>query len=147
VGNVGRFTEDEARHWMHQILNSLETLHNAGIAHRDLSLENVMIHNDRAVLIDLGMSLPIPFDSQTGQRRLIAPQGAAGKLKYMAPEVYSPHNQEGFDGFAICGLLVSLCISCLQEKSRGNCRIRQILNFRNLRMAGSNHTCFSKDIL
>ena len=61
-----------------------------------------MIHNDRAVIIDLGMSLPMPFDPHTGQRRLIAPQGAAGKLKYMAPEVYaSQTNTEGFDGCAI----------------------------------------------
>lgn len=99
VGTQGRFSEDEARHWMHQILNCLETLHTAGITHRDLSLENVMIHQDRAVIIDMGMSLNCPFD-QNRQRRLIAPQGAAGKMKYMAPEVYSNH-EAGFDGFAI----------------------------------------------
>ena len=86
----------------HTHTQALETLHGAGVAHRDLSLENIMIHNDRAVIIDLGMSLPMPYDPHTGQRRLIAPQGAAGKLKYMAPEVYaSQTNTEGFDGCAI----------------------------------------------
>jgi serine/threonine protein kinase len=99
VGNVGRFSEDEARHWMHQILNCLETLHTAGITHRDLSLENVMIHKDRAVIIDMGMSLNVPFDHNR-QRRLITPQGAAGKMKYMAPEVYANH-EGGFDGYQI----------------------------------------------
>jgi serine/threonine protein kinase len=69
------------------------------LTHRDLSLENVMIHQDRAVIIDLGMSLNIPYD-QNRQRRMITPQGAAGKMKYMAPEVYAKH-EGGFDGFAI----------------------------------------------
>jgi len=73
-----------------------------------------MIHNDKAVIIDLGMSLPIPFD-QNGRRRLIAPQGPAGKLKYMAPEVYNPHNQEGFDGFAVdmwaCGVIMYIMLT------------------------------------
>ena len=92
-------------------MQSLETLHRAGVAHRDLSLENIMIHNDRAIIIDLGMSLPMPYDPRTGQRRLIASQGAVGKLKYMAPEVYASarttttaanHSDiEGFDGCAI----------------------------------------------
>lgn len=99
VGNLGRFSEEEARHWMHQILNCLETLHTAGITHRDLSLENVMIHQDRAVIIDMGMSLNCPYD-QNRQRRLITPQGAAGKMKYMAPEVYA-NVESGFDGMAI----------------------------------------------
>lgn len=99
VGTQGRFSEDEARHWMHQILNCLETLHTAGLTHRDLSLENVMIHQDRAVIIDMGMSLNVPID-QNRQRRLIAPQGPAGKMKYMAPEVYA-NVESGFDGFAI----------------------------------------------
>jgi serine/threonine protein kinase len=75
----------------------LEALHSTGVAHRDLSLENVMIHNDRAVIIDLGMSLQIPFIND--RRALILPQGQAGKLKYMAPEVYA--NQDAFDGYAI----------------------------------------------
>lgn len=100
VGTMGRFSEEEARHWMHQILNCLETLHTAGLTHRDLSLENIMIHNDRAVIIDLGMSLNMPYD-QVRQRRLICPHGMAGKMKYMAPEVYNVNNKEGFDGCAI----------------------------------------------
>ncbi|CAB9513045.1 activated protein kinase catalytic subunit alpha-1 [Seminavis robusta] len=102
VGNSGRFSEDEARHWLHQILDSLETLHTAGVSHRDLSLENVMIHNGRAVIIDLGMSLKVPTD-QHGRRHLIQPQGPSGKWTYMAPELLEGHrNQaEGFDGYAI----------------------------------------------
>ena len=58
-----------------------------------------MIHDDRAVIIDLGMSLNVPYD-QNRQRRAIVPQGAAGKMKYMAPEVYA-NVESGFDGFAI----------------------------------------------
>ena len=81
---------------------SLETLHTAGVAHRDLSLENIMIHNGRAVIIDLGMSIKIPFDS-VGRRHLIQPQGPCGKWTYMAPEMLEGHptQAEGFDGYAI----------------------------------------------
>lgn len=57
-----------------------------------------MIHKDRAVIIDLGMSVQVPYDLNR-LRCLICPQGQAGKQKYMAPEVYA--NQESFDGFAI----------------------------------------------
>ena len=58
-----------------------------------------MIHREKAVIIDLGMSLQIPVDQRNAMRALIKPQGQAGKQKYMAPEVYA--NNDNFDGFAI----------------------------------------------
>jgi serine/threonine protein kinase len=61
-----------------------------------------MIHNARAVIIDLGMSIKIPFD-HAGRRHLIQPQGPSGKWTYMAPELLEGHptQAEGFDGYAI----------------------------------------------
>lgn len=61
-----------------------------------------MIHNGRAVIIDLGMSLKIPLD-HAGRRHLIQPQGPSGKWTYMAPELLEGHptQAEGFDGYAI----------------------------------------------
>ena len=66
--------------------------------------------DDHLVLIDLGMSLRVPYsdpnnyggtvDVSEGQgRRLIQAQGQGGKLMYLAPEVLE--RDEGFDGFAI----------------------------------------------
>lgn len=62
-----RFSEDEARYWMDQILNGIENLQHAGICHRDMSLENLLVHKDGALIIDMGMCLMVPYDdSATG---------------------------------------------------------------------------------
>lgn len=56
------FSEAEARHWLHQIMNGLEHLQRAGICHRDMSLENILTDREgRALVIDLGMCLKIPY--------------------------------------------------------------------------------------
>jgi serine/threonine protein kinase len=107
----------------------LENLQHAGICHRDLSLENLMVHRDGALVIDMGMCLMIPFQDSTQSitasfnnsnmngtnttnllsngllsrrgrpRLLIRPQGICGKWIYMSPEIYK--NSGPFDGFAV----------------------------------------------
>ena len=58
-----KFTEEEARFWMHQILDGLDNLQRAGICHRDMSLENLLVHKDRiCLIIDMGMCLRIPYE-------------------------------------------------------------------------------------
>lgn len=52
----GRFTESEARYWLKQVLTGILSLHNTGIFHRDISLENIMLHQGKCSLIDFGMS-------------------------------------------------------------------------------------------
>jgi serine/threonine protein kinase len=42
-------------------MQGLEHLQNAGICHRDMSLENLLVHESGALIIDLGMCLRIPF--------------------------------------------------------------------------------------
>ena len=57
-----RFPEAEARHWMDQIMNGLETLQKAGICHRDISLENLLTDMDsRVLIIHMGMCVKIPY--------------------------------------------------------------------------------------
>jgi serine/threonine protein kinase len=94
-----------------------------GICHRDMSLENLLVHKDGALIIDMGMCLLIPYcdedpaslaasfdnmkmNGQVAQqqhnlrrRSLIKPQETCGKWIYMAPEIY--RNEEPFDGFAV----------------------------------------------
>ena len=94
-----RFSEPEARFWMTQILKGLSCLKKAGVAHRDLSLENLLVHEGNVLVIDMGMCLRIPVIEQTGQRYLILPQGVCGKWHYMSPEVCK--NQFPFDGPAV----------------------------------------------
>jgi len=66
--------------------------------------------NTKALVIDLGMCIRIPynspklcdkvFDVSAGTlRRLILPQGQCGKPNYISPEILK--NTEPFDGFAV----------------------------------------------
>ena len=106
-----RFTELEARYWMRQILRGLACLKKAGVAHRDLSLENLLVHDGNVLVIDMGMCLRVPMadtsdniqqhhqQQQQHQRYLIVPQGVCGKWGYMSPEVCN--NKLPFDGHAV----------------------------------------------
>lgn len=111
-----KFSEEEARYWMIQILNGVETLQKAGICHRDMSLENLLTSNDgTALIIDLGMCLRIPYaddDTEEGRlarnncvdhrqrpRCLIRRDRACGKPYYMSPEIR--RNRDAFDGHAV----------------------------------------------
>lgn len=69
----------------------------AGVCHRDLSLENILIHKNTAVLIDFGIALRVPLERRR-LRHLINPMDPGGKAYYIAPEI---QNCEKFDGFAI----------------------------------------------
>lgn len=75
---------------------------------RDLSLENLLLHDNGGVrIIDFGMALQVPHD-QNGRPGLILPQGPCGKANYMAPEILL--SERGFDGFKVdvwaCGIIL-----------------------------------------
>mmetsp|Transcript_21415 Transcript_21415/g.44746 ORF Transcript_21415/g.44746 Transcript_21415/m.44746 type:complete len:529 (+) Transcript_21415:123-1709(+) len=109
VESKSRFSEPEARYWMRQILEGLSCLKRSGVCHRDMSPENLMVHEDNVYIIDLGMCLRIPAfvdhtngsytDHQHQQRSLILPQSACGKWYYLSPEVCE--SEQPFDGPAV----------------------------------------------
>jgi serine/threonine protein kinase len=71
-----KMTEGEARYWMNQILNGLETLQRAGICHRSISLDHLVTDKyNRLLIIDMGMGIKIPYvdgdDHKQRQRCLI----------------------------------------------------------------------------
>jgi len=108
-----KFTEDEARYVMNQILNGIETLQRAGVCHRDMSLENLMIDSQGKVLIiDYGMCFKIPYnhgdaqeiedeliDFRQRQRYLVRRDRPCGKPYYISPEIRN--NWLNFDGHAV----------------------------------------------
>ena len=99
LSKKSRFTEPEARYWMRQLLRGLTCLKSAGVCHRDLSLENILVHKGRILVIDMGLCLRVPIDKISGRRYLLPPQGVCGKWHYMSPEVCK--NQLPFDGPAV----------------------------------------------
>lgn len=86
------FSEQQAKFWLRQIVKGVDHIHQSGVAHLDLSLENVLVSdNNEAKICDFGVAKPIsPFG-------MFAPCGddKPGKSRYMAPEIY---NSEAFDG-------------------------------------------------
>lgn len=103
--------EAQARFWFRQLTQGMLHIQRSGICHRDLSPENVIVTGDRCLVIDLGMSLRVPFNPRAEKdgaatditrgttRRLITPQGQCGKRRYMSPEIW--RNKDDFDGFSI----------------------------------------------
>lgn len=92
--------EGEARYFLSQILNGLETLQMAGICHRDISLENIITTKEgRLMIIDYGMCVKIPsfdpagtshiLDQRTRRRCLIAPDKVCGKVSFSVLFPYS----------------------------------------------------------
>jgi len=57
LNKVGRLPEAKARNFFKQLLDGVEYLHNKGIAHRDLKLENILLDENQTNLsiIDFGL--------------------------------------------------------------------------------------------
>jgi serine/threonine protein kinase len=97
IEGKNRFSEAEARFWFRQILEGLACLKEAGVSHKDLSPENLLVKDGNMFIIDMGMSLRIPYlNDRTNERSLIVPQGVCGKWYYLSPEVCV--NEQPFDG-------------------------------------------------
>jgi serine/threonine protein kinase len=57
VQKNGPIPEDTARNWLLQLLSALQYIHNKGIAHRDMKLENILLGDDGTLKIaDYGFS-------------------------------------------------------------------------------------------
>jgi len=87
-----------------QIFAGVRRLHDLGVAHRDLSLENMLIHiengDQRIKIIDFGMA--------TLDRSASAE--IRGKLSYQAPEMHLPHPFDTFmtDSFSLGVVLFAM---------------------------------------
>lgn len=85
------FTEQQAKFWFRQIINGVSHIHSSGVAHLDLSLENVLVGNNEAKICDFGVAKIVsPFGKFDA-----CGDNKPGKSRYMAPEIY---NGEAFDG-------------------------------------------------
>ena len=77
----GKMPPDEAVQILQQICMALEAAHGAGILHRDLKPQNVMVEDaGRMVVMDFGLARTIEGDGMTQSGALL------GTMEYMSPE-------------------------------------------------------------
>jgi ribosomal protein S6 kinase alpha-5 len=91
-----KFSEEQARFYLAEIIIAIEQLHKMRIIYRDLKLENILVDSEgHIVLTDFGLSKQLTKRS----RRTYT---FCGTLDYMAPEIvsrkfYSIHKGSGYD--------------------------------------------------
>ena len=78
--NKLKFSENETRQYMRQIISGMIYCHSAGFCHRDLKLQNILVRSNSSIKIaDFGLS------HQLNQGELMST--SCGSLIYAAPEV------------------------------------------------------------
>lgn len=95
-----------------QLCSAVALLHDIGVAHRDLSLENVLLTSDGSdpdapvdvKLIDFSMSAPGRIQGN------FSLQAVAGKRSYCAPEV---HSAGPFDAFLADAFSIGVILYCM----------------------------------
>ncbi|XP_028067730.1 serine/threonine-protein kinase SAPK1-like isoform X3 [Camellia sinensis] len=90
ICNAGRFSEDEARFFFQQLISGVSYCHSMQICHRDLKLENTLLHGSstpRLKICDFGYSKSSVLHSQ--------PKSTVGTPAYIAPEVFSRKEYDG----------------------------------------------------
>ncbi|XP_018098808.1 serine/threonine-protein kinase PLK4 isoform X2 [Xenopus laevis] len=89
------FSEDEARHFMHQIVTGMLYLHSHGILHRDLTLSNLLLSSDMNIKIaDFGLAAQLKMPNEKhftmcGTPNYIAPEIATRSAHGLESDVWS----------------------------------------------------------
>lgn len=102
IAETGRFTEEVARYYFHQMIEALEYMHTRGYSHRDIKPENMMLDSQHNLkLADFGFS--------SNQAMNETKRGTDG---YMAPEIYKgvTYSGQSVDLFA-CGIILFIMVA------------------------------------
>ncbi|XP_067223603.1 serine/threonine-protein kinase PLK4 isoform X1 [Chanodichthys erythropterus] len=89
------FTEEEARHFMHQIVKGMLYLHTHGIMHRDLTLSNLLLTSSMNIKIaDFGLATQLKLPSEKhftmcGTPNYISPEVATRSAHGLESDVWS----------------------------------------------------------
>lgn len=92
--------EATARGFFGQIIDGIAYCHLAGVAHRDLKLENVLLNEQGVIkVIDFGLSHVYPRAADGSVDRTTRLHDVCGSKSYAAPEVLA-NTADGYDGYA-----------------------------------------------
>uniref|UniRef100_A0A7S3ZFF9 non-specific serine/threonine protein kinase n=1 Tax=Lotharella globosa TaxID=91324 RepID=A0A7S3ZFF9_9EUKA len=95
------FSEQVARVYFKQLLNGVAYMHSRGYAHRDLSLENILMDEKKNLKIcDFGLSVKLQNPSQ--KLDVDDPDCRPGKIRYMPPEIFSCGEYSPFSSDLYC---------------------------------------------
>jgi len=121
----------EAQRFFRQILTGVRSIHLSGIAHLDLSLENVlMMDNDTLKICDFGLARFCRSNTMYQKDKY-----RVGKLLYMAPEIFNRNEFQGFqcDVWSL-GVMLFLMLTSIPP---WDCLLTVINVMSTLRMEGS----------
>ena len=76
------FTLNQVRQYMKDILLGIYSIHALNLVHRDISLENVLVKNNKVKICDFGLCLLIDSNNKDLYEKI-------GKPNYIAPELLS----------------------------------------------------------
>ena len=151
VQREGRLPEQRARLFLRQMALGLRFVHAMGVAHLDVSLENLLLSDQNALLLcDYGAARHLDVDcAESGSGEAATPrhrpfrgdrQRRPGKTAYMAPEVFSGLS---FDGCAadvwsmgVCLFILLLGVPPFRHPHRSDERFALILAGRIDRLLG-----------
>jgi len=108
-----RLSEEESKRIFFQILQAIDHLHDLGVSHRDVKLENVLFVDDKDIkLIDFGFSTVC----QPGKKLKVF----CGTPSYMAPEIVRRSEYEGkpVDIWSMGILLYALLCGCFPFRAK-----------------------------
>lgn len=90
VSNDAPIKEAYVLHLFRQIIAGVECLHQHSVSHRDIKLDNVMLHNGTPVLMDFGSAGPtqVAVGSRRVRAQIIEQASESTTISYRPPELF-----------------------------------------------------------
>ena len=112
--NRGPLGETESRRFFQQLVEGIEYIHERGVVHRDLKCENILLSNDKRVMIsDFGFARVQPIQPETNKRLLSST--FCGSYAYAPPEILRGIAYDGAraDIWSLGVVLYTMLCACL----------------------------------
>ena len=101
LGRLGELPVQEAIKVLIEVVDALASAHAAGVVHRDIKPDNVMLSGRHALVMDFGVAKAV--SEATGRQEITTAGIALGTPAYMAPEqaAADPHLDHRVDIYAV----------------------------------------------